>query len=308
MESKASLFGLIIIFALQSFVQNASSEKRVFIYKTVNGHELKANIFLPKARGPFPAVVFFHGGYFFGNRDAGLLSNLRDELIDSGYAVVSADYRLAPETKLKGMLEDVRDINLWLRKNGLREFHIDTNRIANAGCSAGGYLALTSGFDTASAPNAIVAISAPTGFSTGVTPMGDLSVLKRPGPYDVVSDSIISYGDYEGRLTLWKFLAKSRLALYELFGFDPAKEPEKLNAYSLIDNIGSNYPPTLLIHAKNDHLAGIQQANDFHKFLIEKKIKTEVYIVENGHADELIRQNPEAIDKVIAFLNGQFKR
>jgi acetyl esterase/lipase len=135
--------GLIAILALQSPAQNASSEKKVFVYKTVNGHELKANIFLPKTQGPFPAIVFFHGGFFFGNRDTGLLSNLRDELIDSGYAIVSADYRLAPETKLKGMLEDVSDINLWLRKNGSREFNVDTNRIANAGCSAGGYLALT---------------------------------------------------------------------------------------------------------------------------------------------------------------------
>lgn len=308
MKKEILLSGLFVILSLQSIAQNISVEKKVFVYKTVNGHEVKANIFLPKTRGPIPVIVFFHGGYFFGNRDVGLLSSLRDKLVDSGYAVVSADYRLAPETKLNGMLEDVKDINVWLRKNGPKQFTIDTNKIADAGCSAGGYLALTSGFNAGSVPSAIVAISAPTGFSTGVTPMGDTSVLKQPGPYDVVSDSMISYGDYESRMALWRFLAKNRLAQYELFGFDPAKEPEKLSGYSLVNNIGPQYPPTFLIHAKNDHLVGLQQANDFHKFLTEKKIQTELYIVENGHADELIRQNPEVIDKMIAFLNKQFKK
>jgi dipeptidyl aminopeptidase/acylaminoacyl peptidase len=167
-------------------------------------------------------------------------------------------------------------------------------------------MVLTSGFDPQSAPNAIIAISPPTGFSTTATPMGDLSILNQPGPYDIVSDSVISYGDYGSRMTLWRFLVKNNLALYELFGFDPYSEPEKLESYTLIDNIKSVYPPTLLIHAKNDPLMDLQQVNEFHQFLIEKKIETQLYLVENGHGNELINQNPEVIDKIISFLNNQF--
>ena len=308
MKAKHLLFSLIAIISIQSFAQENASEKKVFVYKTVEGHKIKANIFLPKTSELHPVVVFFHGGFFFGNRDIGLISSLKDKLIDSGYAVVSADYRLAPETKLSGILEDVTDVNKWLRKNGLQAFKIDTNKIAVAGCSAGGYMALTTGFNPKCAPSAIVAISPPTGFSTSITPMGDISVINQPGPYNVVSDSVISYGDYDGRMTLWRFLAKNRLALYELFGFDPATEPEKLTRFTLVNNIGSNYPPTLLIHAKNDHLVDLQQVNDFYKFLIEKKNKAELYLVENGHSNELINQNPEVIDKIIVFLNIRFNR
>lgn len=288
---------------LKSCSQMHTDEHKVFIYKSVNGHDIRANIFLPETKELHPVVVFFHGGFFFGNRDEGLINSLKEALITSGYAVVSADYRLAPETKLKGILEDVSDISIWLKKHGCHEFNIDTNRIVVAGCSAGGYMALTSGFNPVSAPNAIIAISPPTGFSTSVTPMGDLSVLDQPGPYDVVSDSVVSYGDYESRMALWRYLVKNQLALYELFGFDPSAEPEKLDMFSLNTNIKDKYPPTLLIHAKNDHLVDIQQVNDFHRFLIEKHITTELYLVENGHSDDLIYRNPEVIERIIEFLN-----
>ena len=302
------LIGLILIFSIRVFSQDDTSEKKVFVYKTVQGHPIKANIFIPKTNKLHPVVVFFHGGFFFGNRDQGLINSLKNKLIEKGYAVVSADYRLAPETKLKGILEDVCDINIWLRKNGLQKFNIDTNKIAVAGCSAGGYMALTTGFNTQSAPNAIIAISPPTGFSTTVTPMGDLSVLDQPSPYDIVTESVISYGDYDSRMTLWRFLATNGLALYELFGFDPSIEPEKLDEFTLSNNIKFDYPPTLLIHAKNDHLVDLQQVNDFYKFLTEKQIKTELYLVENGHSNDLIDQNPEVIDEIETFLNVQFKR
>jgi hypothetical protein len=36
-----------------------------------------------------------------------------------------------------------------------------------------------------------------------------------------------------------------------------------------------------------------------------KQVITELYLVENGHSSELIKQNPEAIDKIIEFLKTQ---
>lgn len=297
------LIGLILIFSIQTFSQNNTSEKIVFTYKSVQGHDIKANVFLPESNGLHPVLIYFHGGGFiFGNRDQGLNNAIKEKLLASNYAIVSADYRLAPETKLQEILNDVSDIIKWLRENGVQKFSIDTNKIAVAGGSAGGYLALSTGFNKDYAPNAIVAISTPTGFSTENIQIGDLSILNQAGPYDIVKDSIVSYGDYHSRMQLWRFLARNSLALYEIFGFDPSQYPERLENFKLTSNIDSDYPPTLLIHAKNDHLVDLQQVNDFYNFLKEKQIKTELYLVENGHSSELINQNPEAIDKMIDFL------
>jgi len=299
---------MILSYSIPILSQTGSSQKHEFVYKVVQGHEIKANIFLPKTKAKHPVVVFYHGGFFFGNRDQGVNNALKDKLVSSGYAVVSADYRLAPETKLKGILEDVRDIIIWLRKDGVKNFNIDIDKITASGCSAGGYLALTTGFNPKDAPNVIIAVSPPTGFSTAITPMGDPTVLFLPGPYDVVKNSIISYGDYDSRIKLWRFLRKNRLAHYELFGFDPATEPEKLEGFTLTHNVKSTFPPTFLIQARHDPLVDLKQVEDFYKFLENKKIKTQIYLVENGHGNKVIDQNPEVIDKIILFLNNQFKR
>ena len=55
-------------------------------------------------------------------------------------------------------------------------------------------------------------------------------------------------------------------------------------------------------------MVDLQQVNDFYKFLTEKQIKTELYLVENGHSNDLIDKNPEVIDEIETFLNVQFKR
>jgi len=309
MKKINALIGLILIFSIQTFSQNDTSEKIIFIYKTVEGHAIKANIFLPTVKQKHPVLVYFHGGGFiFGNRDQGLDIAIKEKLLANNYAVVSADYRLAPETKLDEILKDVNDIIKWIKLNGEQKYNIDTSKIVVAGSSAGGYLALSTGFSQISAPNAIVAISTPTGFSTANIQMGDLSILNQPGPYDIVKDSIVSYGDYDSRMALWRFLARNRLALYEVFGFDPAKEPEKLDRYTLTNNVKSNYPPTLIIQAKNDHLVDLGQATEFYDFLQKNKVESKLYLVENGHSSELINQNPDAVDEIINFLNMQFNR
>ncbi|ADQ16689.1 hypothetical protein Lbys_0951 [Leadbetterella byssophila DSM 17132] len=306
MKTRLITIGLILVSSIQIFSQNGKPDKKEFVYKTVGGHEIRANIFLPKNDGLHPVLVYFHGGGFiFGNRDQGLEIPLKEKLLANGYAVVSADYRLAPETKLDEMLKDVSDVIKWIKLNGQQKYNIDTSKIAVAGGSAGGYLALSSGFKRDLMPDAIIAISTPTGFSTANVQMGDLTVLNQPGPYDIVKDSVVSYGNYDSRMDLWRFLARNRLALYEIFGFDPSKEPEKLDRYTLTNNVKSNFPPTLIIHAKNDHLVDLQQVNEFYTFLTGKRIKAELHLVENGHSSELIKQNPEVIEKIIEFLKIQ---
>ena len=303
--TKLLLTVLLLILSTCVFPQSGQPEKQTFVYKTVKGHDIKANIFLSNSKEKHPVLVYFHGGGFiFGNRDRGLEMSLKEKLVANGYAVVSADYRLAPETKLEEIIKDVSDVIKWLRLNGEQEYNIDTNKIAVAGGSAGGYLALTSGFNSDSMPNAIIAISAPTGFSTANMQMGDLTKLDQLGTFGVVKDSVVSYGNYDSRMDLWRFLGRNRLALYGIFGFDPAKEPEKLKKYTLTDNMKPDFPPTLIIHGRKDHLVGLQEVTEFYGFLTAKQINAELHLVENGHSSELIRQHPEVIEKIIEFLKA----
>lgn len=304
---------IIIIIAILYFIpvlsQETNYKKYVFTYKKVQNHEIKANIFIPDLKQKHPVLVYFHGGGFiFGNRDEGLEDVLHDSLLAHKYAVVSADYRLAPETKLDEILKDVRDAVIYLRKEGIKKFNIDGDKIAVAGGSAGGYLALSTGYNVEPPPKAIIAISTPTDFSAASNiEKGDESILKQPGPYDIVSDKIVSYGDYTTRMDLWRFLAKNKLANSEIFGFDVTKDTTRLKTFMLTKQITSTYPPTLLLHARKDHLVPLSAVEPFEKFLKEKGVESELFLVEEGHSSQLINNNPEAIEKLILFLDEHLK-
>ncbi len=85
---------------------------------------------------------------------------LRPEQVElyltAGYTVVSIDYRLAPETKLQAIFEDVRDAYDWVISQGPELFNVDPDRLAVIGHSAGGYLTLMAGFLFHPRPKALV--------------------------------------------------------------------------------------------------------------------------------------------------------
>lgn len=88
-----------------------------------------------------PALIYFHGGgHVLGNVEQ--YDTLTQQLAALGKCIViSVEYRLAPETKSRGIYEDGLDAYQWLRNNG-EELGIDTSRIAIGGDSAGGNLAI----------------------------------------------------------------------------------------------------------------------------------------------------------------------
>src|SRR4029077_10137160 len=130
--------------------------KKTYTYKKVGQCEIKADIYEPSGDQPRPAIVWIHGGALImghrGQVDQALLS----KLLRAGYAVVSIDYRLAPETKLPAILEDVEDACKWVRDKGPELAHVDPKRIAVMGGSAGGYLTLSTGFRVNPPPKALV--------------------------------------------------------------------------------------------------------------------------------------------------------
>jgi acetyl esterase/lipase len=124
-----------------------------YTYKTVGDCQIKADVYgQPDAFAPSGAIVYIHGGcLIYGSRD--LINSRQLELyLRAGYTVVSIDYRLAPETKLPDMVADLRDAFRWVSSSGSDLFSVDPRRIAAVGHSAGGYLALMSGYAVALRP------------------------------------------------------------------------------------------------------------------------------------------------------------
>jgi triacylglycerol lipase len=93
-----------------------------------------------EARGPLPALLHIHGGgYVVGTPEMSDAAN-RGLVADLGCAIFSVDYRLAPETRAPGAVEDCYAALEWMSRNA-RMLDIDPQRIGVKGESAGGGLA-----------------------------------------------------------------------------------------------------------------------------------------------------------------------
>ncbi|WP_235882589.1 alpha/beta hydrolase [Streptomyces apricus] len=91
--------------------------------------------------GRLPVLYYMHGGgLVMGNAWSVLPKMLRDWAAPLGLAVVSVEYRLAPETRYPGPLEDCHAGLLWSVDHA-DEVRIDDERVIIGGKSAGGGLA-----------------------------------------------------------------------------------------------------------------------------------------------------------------------
>ena len=101
--------------------------------------DLPVRVFTPAGRGPFPVVVFFHGGgWVLGDLDTHD-PMCRALCAGAGCLVVSVDYRLAPEHPFPAATDDALAATRWVGKHAA-EIGGDPASIAVAGDSAGGNL------------------------------------------------------------------------------------------------------------------------------------------------------------------------
>ena len=102
--------------------------------------DLPIRVYHPEGTPPFPGLVFFHGsGFVLANLDTHD-AICRDLTNDSGCALVSIDYRLAPEHPYPAAPRDCFAATQWVARHGA-EIGLDGARLAVGGDSAGGNLA-----------------------------------------------------------------------------------------------------------------------------------------------------------------------
>jgi acetyl esterase len=104
------------------------------------GGSIPIRVYAPSGAGPFPLLVFFHGGgWVLGDLESHdvlcrMLTN------QAQCVTVSVDYRLAPEAKFPAAAEDCYAATKWAAANA-SAIDGDSSRVAIAGDSAGGNLA-----------------------------------------------------------------------------------------------------------------------------------------------------------------------
>lgn len=105
----------------------------------LDGRLLRVRVYTPSGVGPFPILVFAHGGCWTFCSIESHEQLCRYYCIHAHCVVVSVDYSLAPERPFPHGLNDFEDALLWCFENA-SEINGNPRRMAVAGDSAGGNL------------------------------------------------------------------------------------------------------------------------------------------------------------------------
>jgi len=297
-------------FRLSSHLRHWVQTKDVvltYTYKRVGSLEIKADVHRnASAQGAAnrPALMWIHGG---GLIDGGRAEQLpfAEAMSAENILVVSVDYRLAPETLLPGVIEDVEDAYRWICWQGPRLFGTDPKRVAIAGSSAGGYLTLAMGYRAHARPAALVSL---WGYCDLIGPW-----LSEPSPHprhqmikatredalrQVSGPPIANGADRTGNTAaFYQFCRQQGFWPKAVSGWDPHREPDRFFPYMPVMNVTPDYPPTLLIHGEKDtdvpHEESVMMADELEK----KGVEHELISVPGGEHG-LIDVDPKVVESV----------
>lgn len=250
---------LIVLMCITVLVWRACSSADAEIVQEENitygkggDRALKLDLARPEGDGPFPAVVFIHGGGWRGGHRAGYRGEIA-EAARRGYVAVTVSYRLTEaddQGKAKypfpAQVHDVKCAVRWLRANAAR-YRVDPKRIGATGGSAGGHLSLMLGLTDAKAQ--LEGTGGHADRSSRVQ-----AVVNYFGPTDMIELCRTSSG------------AKPIVASF-LDG-TPEEVRDRYLAASPTKYVSKDDPPTLSLHGADDRLVPSDQAR-----LLDKKLK-----------------------------------
>jgi len=274
--------------ATATLLKADAEQPRTFVYKKTAGCEMKADVFGIPAMGKNPVAVWIHGGaLIFGSRTGSPNARVLQSLLAAGFTVISIDYRLAPETKLPAIIEDVQDAIRWIRAQA-GTLHVEPDRIAVCGGSAGGYLTLMTGFCVSPRPKSLVSF---WGY-------GDIagSWYSRPDPFYLKQgaipreEALAAVGqtplseppENNNRPRFYLYCRQQGIWPKEVAGHDPDAEDRWFNSYCPIRNITREYPPTMLVHGTEDTDVPYQQSTSMAERLGKTGVEQQLVSVPGG--------------------------
>src|SRR5581483_1006984 len=245
-----ALPGLFVLVCMVTTL-NARAELRENIeYGQAGGVSLRLDAEIPRGAGPFPAAIIVHGGAWVTGDRRWNVQPLFRPLTDAGFAWFSISYRLADNVAMFGdAVQDVEQAVRYVHAHAA-EFHVDPDRVALIGESAGAQLA------------AMAALNA--------SPGDVRAVVSLYGPTDLVT------------------LAKTSKQIPESVRRSVQGTPFEsmllagLAQLSPINHVRGDMPPFLLIHGTSDSLVPFQQSVQFCEKAREAGGACELYPVSGG--------------------------
>jgi acetyl esterase/lipase len=248
------------------------------VFSRVGGVDRLADVAVPDSGGPFPVVIYLHGGgWRMGDRKG--TPDLA-AFAARGFATVSIEYRLSGEAIFPAALEDVKTAIRWVRKEAT-SFGFDPDAIGLWGSSAGGHLAAMAaltdedafaGDEWASYSSAVQAVVDGYGPSAFLA----MDAHRDPGPSADPESPSLPPG---ARSTDPDSFESAFL------GAPIATVPDRVAAASPLTYARSGACPFLIIHGAADTLVPLDQSERLYAALAARGNDVELAVFEGlGHA------------------------
>jgi dipeptidyl aminopeptidase/acylaminoacyl peptidase len=255
----AIVFSLMLLVSSLIVAQKSSSEQTIWYVS--DGLRVKARVFWPAGKGPFPGIVFGHGGV-----DGLSDSSIRRcrELAKAGFAIFAPSYR--GEDGSQGTIEVAKgEVNDVL--NGLEVFkqdsRLDPNRVAMMGTSHGALIGL-------------LAVSRSDQFRALVFAYG-------------VSD-IFAWWDY---LVATNQVGTDALTK-RIYGTGPTSRPESFKIRNGMNVLETVNVPVLILQGELDTTVPSSQAQTLYDGLIEQGKWAQLELYPNSeHGFLMVRESLE---------------
>ena len=278
---------------------------QTFIYKQTNECNISLDVYDYHPNSP--VIIYIHGGaLIFGTR-VRLPAEQVEYYSNAGFNVVSIDYRLAPETKLEFIVDDIKDAIMWVRTTASQYYDFDSSRIALIGSSVGAYLSLLIG----TMDKNIKTIISFYGY-------GDIlgrwyaepsefycqrPIINSTEAYSFVGSSETTDGVWS-RFNFYLYCRQHGVWVQEVTGRN--RNDDFLKMYNPISNLIEDFPPTLFLHGDKDTDVPYEQSVIMYEKLKNIGVHTELVTIHN--ADHVFDQNfsdpvvQAAFKRVVDFL------
>ncbi|RYY16738.1 MAG: alpha/beta hydrolase [Chitinophagaceae bacterium] len=292
MKNIATLLFFLVISAAAAFTQTnpmiSSFPQGTILHANLayNNDTLQKHlldIYLPaNAKGKVPLVIFVHGGGWLGNdkyADMGYMKKTVAEIVSSGYALASIDYRFSTQAVFPAQIQDCNRAVSFLYDNA-DKYGLDKNSFALMGFSAGGHLASLMGL---SKNNNVKDFFMPGSsrafrFTSVVDFYGPAELILFPGNDDPRSPESI------------------------LIGAAPIARPDLAKAASPATYVDKGDPPFLIIHGEKDDLVSPKQSVLLSSWLKLAGVPNELIIVKDAPHFGAMFDADEIRIRVMGFL------
>jgi len=225
-----------------------------------------------------PVLLYIHGGGWSGlNRSIRNLNVM--PYIDKGFAVVNIDYRLLYQAPFPACIADCRYALNWIYENAA-QYKFDTTRIIVSGESAGGHLALMTGF---------------------MAHDREIFILGKPITRQLKVAAVINWfgiSDMEKIATFWN----SDDFVRSLTGDKLTKE-YIYETCSPLTYVNPAVPPVLTIHGDKDDCVPVIHGQMLHDALDKNHVKNKLLIIKGKrHGDFDEKEMSQSFDAIWKFL------